>query len=139
MKDRNFFVSQQDIAEHFGVNRTTIRTWTKQGMPYLEADRGKPGGYHIGHVLWWSMGKRRFEEIEFRGDTSALEKIMFARLISSELDGPYGEEFERRFDDSLLVYGYTPEDVSMARNKMAGFRAGWSHKVAARRNRNPAA
>lgn len=139
MKDRDFFVSQQDIAEHFGVNRTTIRIWTKQGMPYLEADRGKPGGYHIGHVLWWIMGKRRFEEIGFRGETSALEKIMFARLISSELDGPYGEEFERRFDDSLLIYGYALEDVSMARNKMAGFRAGWSHKVEARKSRKTTA
>ncbi|MEN0581912.1 hypothetical protein AAIG39_23345 [Phytobacter palmae] len=136
MKDKVFFVSQQEVAEHFGVNRTTIRAWTKQGMPYLEADRGKPGGYHIGHVMWWCMGKDRFEEIGHEGKTSTLEKIMFARLASSELNGAYGEEFERKFDDDLLIYGYSPEDVNMARNKMAGFLAGWSHAVAFRRKIN---
>ncbi len=35
MIDKACFVSQQEIAEHFQVNRTTIRAWTKQGCPIL--------------------------------------------------------------------------------------------------------
>ncbi|HCK2662604.1 TPA: hypothetical protein O1K60_000700 [Escherichia coli] len=133
MNNKDCFVSQQEIAEHFKVNRTTIRAWTKQGMPYLDADRGKSGGYHIGHTLFWCMGKSHLDAIEYHGETSALEKIMVARLISSERDEYFSEETEQRFDNGLQIYGYSPEDVSKARNKMAGFLAGWRHAVAVRR------
>ncbi|EHW2712842.1 hypothetical protein K3F13_004158, partial [Escherichia coli] len=64
---------------------------------------------------------------------SALEKIMFARLLSSERDEYSSEETEHRFDEGLQIYGYSPEDVSKARNKMAGFLAGWRHAVSVRR------
>lgn len=133
MNNKHCFVSQQEIAEHFKVNRTTIRAWTKLGMPYLDADRGKSGGYHIGHTLLWCTGKSHLEAMEYHRETSALEKIMLARLISSERDEYYSEETEQRFDNGLLIYGYSPEDVSKARNKMAGFLAGWRHAVAVRR------
>ncbi|HCN6359533.1 TPA: hypothetical protein N6Z78_005456 [Escherichia coli] len=133
MIDKACFVSQQEIAEHFKVNRTTIRAWTKQGMPYLNADRGKSGGYHIGHTLFWYSGKSHLQTIGYHVETSALEKIMFARLLSSERDEYSSEETEQRFDEGLHIYGYSPEDVSKARNKMAGFLAGWRHAVSVRR------
>ena len=133
MIDKSYLVSQQEIAEHFNVNRTTIRAWTKQGMPYLNADRGKSGGYHIGHTFFWYSGKSHLQTIGYHVETSALEKIMFARLLSSERDEYSSEETEHRFDEGLHIYGYSPEDVSKARNKMAGFLAGWRHAVSVRR------
>lgn len=128
---KNFFVSQQEIAEHFKVNRTTIRSWTKAGLPYLEADRGKSSGYHIGHTLWWVLGRERFKAMEYSGAT-ALETIMFARM---DLNKESREEadIERKFDEGLEVYGFSPEEISAARHAMKGFRRGWEHAVAIRR------
>ncbi|HFN5566302.1 hypothetical protein M1V59_01045 [Escherichia coli] len=102
-------------------------------MPYLNADRGKSGGYHIGHTLFWYSGKSHLQTIGYHVETSALEKIMFARLLSSERDEYSSEETEHRFDEGLQIYGYSPEDVSKARNKMAGFLAGWRHAISVRR------
>ncbi|WP_249926948.1 hypothetical protein [Escherichia coli] len=53
-----------------------------------------------------------------------------ARLISSESDEYSSEETEHRFNEGLQIYGYSPEDVSKARNKMAGFLAGGRHAEA---------
>ncbi|MCV4684492.1 hypothetical protein OFB94_32930, partial [Escherichia coli] len=48
-------------------------------------------------------------------------------------DDHSSEETEHRFDEGLQIYGYSPEDVSKARNKMAGFLAGWRQAVSVRR------
>lgn len=128
---KNFFVSQQEVAEHFKVNRTTIRAWTKAGLPYLDADRGKPAGYHIGHTLWWVMGGERFKVIEYSGAT-ALERIMFARMDLNEGTGEEAD-MESKFDKGLEVYGFSPEEIAAARHAMKGFRRGWKHAVATRR------
>ncbi|ENL6114989.1 hypothetical protein AB5O01_000550 [Salmonella enterica] len=130
MKD--FFVSQQEIAEHFGVNRTPIRAWTKAGLPYLEADRGKPAGYHIGHVLWWFTGREHFKAMEHSGNVTALETIMFSRLASNERVGE-DADMESKFDKGLEVYGFSPEEISAARHAMAGFRRGWDNALCVRR------
>lgn len=130
MKD--FFVSQQEIAEHFKVNRTTIRAWTKAGLPYLEADRGKPAGYHIGHTLWWFTGRKHFEDMECSGKATALETIMFARLLANEESGA-DADMESKFDKGLEVYGFSAVEIAAARHAMAGFRRGWNHAVSVRR------
>ncbi|EDT6432566.1 hypothetical protein WP66_002797 [Salmonella enterica subsp. enterica] len=127
---KNFFVSQQEIAEHFKVNRTTIRAWTKSGLPYLEADRGKPAGYHIGHTLWWFLGRERFKAMEYSGAT-ALETIMLARLdLNEKMEEA---DMESKFDKGLEVYGFSPEEISAARHAMAGFRRGWDNALCVRR------
>ncbi|EAW2930792.1 hypothetical protein FEF61_22690 [Salmonella enterica] len=128
---KNFFVSQQEIAEHFKVNRTTIRAWTKSGLPYLEADRGKPAGYHIGHTLWWFLGRERFKAMEYSGAT-ALETIMLARLDLNEKTGEEAD-MESKFDKGLEVYGFSPEEIAAARHAMAGFRRGWDNALCVRR------
>ncbi|EJG7681702.1 hypothetical protein NAK90_005291 [Salmonella enterica] len=128
---KNFFVSQQEIAEHFKVNRTTIRAWTKSGLPYLEADRGKSAGYHIGHTLWWFLGRERFKAMEYSGAT-ALETIMLARLDLNEKTGEEAD-MESKFDKGLEVYGFSPEEISAARHAMAGFRRGWDNALCVRR------
>ncbi|HCM1954419.1 TPA: hypothetical protein N3A08_003511 [Salmonella enterica subsp. salamae serovar 9,46:z4,z24:z39:z42] len=126
----NFFVSQQEIAEHFKVNRTTIRAWTKVGLPYLEADRGKPAGYHIGHTLWWGLGRERFKAMEYSGAT-ALETIMFARLDLNEKTGEEAD-MKSKFNEGLEVYGFSPEEIAAARHAMKGFRRAWKHAIAIR-------
>ncbi|ENM1233000.1 hypothetical protein AB6R86_004623 [Salmonella enterica] len=128
---KNFFVSQQEIAEHFKVNRTTIRAWTKSGLPYLEADRGKPAGYHIGHTLWWFLGRERFKAMEYSGAT-ALETIMLARLDVNEKMGEEAD-MESKFDKELEIYGFSPEEIAAARHAMNGFLRGWKQAVAIRR------
>ncbi|MFP1495490.1 hypothetical protein ACLB1Q_33190 [Escherichia coli] len=80
MIDKACFVSQQEIAERFQVNRTTIRAWTKQGMPYLNADRGKSGGYHIGHTLLWSSGKSHFRPSDITSEPVRWKKLWFQLL-----------------------------------------------------------
>lgn len=125
MSMKDFFVNQQEIAEHFGVNRTTVRAWTKRGLPYLEADQGKPGRYHIGHTLWWVLGGNHLERIGFKESVSGLDRIMLARIMSNERDGFLpGDEKDTGFDKNLEVYGYAPEEIAAARNRMAGFLLG---------------
>lgn len=54
--DRNhplFHASQQEVAQFMDVDRTTIRAWTKGGMPYKAGGRGATGEYDAGIVFYW--------------------------------------------------------------------------------------
>ncbi|EAO9181849.1 hypothetical protein S829_23225 [Salmonella enterica] len=66
------------MSEDEKIIRLSIRAWTKAGLPYLEADRGRPAGYHIGHVMWWFTGMEYFKAMEHSGNVTALEIIMFS-------------------------------------------------------------
>lgn len=73
-----FLVSQQELATIFGVNRTTVRAWTKQGLPCLEGDKGKPHMYHPGIAMWWRKG-RQYAGVLCTSELSALQQIALAR------------------------------------------------------------
>ncbi|AYN28651.1 hypothetical protein D8682_17715 [Buttiauxella sp. 3AFRM03] len=64
-----FLVSQQELADNFGVDRTTIRAWTKQGLPCIEGDRGKSHQYHPGITMWWRVGAQYAEKMKLRNLT----------------------------------------------------------------------
>lgn len=54
MKTEHF--SQTDIAAILGVDRTTVRAWTKAGMPYAEpTTRGKEAEFSLPVALYWSV------------------------------------------------------------------------------------
>ncbi len=50
--------TQAELAEFFGVNRSTIRDWTIAGMP------GRPGCYDLGAIIRWlfTFGPWRSEQ-----------------------------------------------------------------------------
>lgn len=39
MNDINI-MNQQQIAQEFYVDRTTVRAWTKCGLPFIQGDQG---------------------------------------------------------------------------------------------------
>lgn len=81
----NDFGNQQRVAEALEVDRTTIRAWAKKGMPYIQGDRGKENIYHISTCMWWMLGKEFAEKRKIEGLT-AVQQIIFARVIADEYD-----------------------------------------------------
>jgi len=51
-------LSQAELAEILGVDRTTIRNYQTAGMPYLPAGRGRSAEYIAPLSIHWSMGFR---------------------------------------------------------------------------------
>lgn len=51
--------SDLDYARHFGVDRQTIARWTKDGLPWQQADRLAVtyAGVHPGSIWpeWWDL------------------------------------------------------------------------------------
>ncbi|MCY1696637.1 hypothetical protein OVA10_00755 [Lelliottia sp. SL45] len=92
---QNFLVSQQELADNFNVNRTTVRAWTKNGLPYIPGDQGKSHQYHPGITMWWRVGTMRAEKM-YLPDLTAAQRIALAR--------EYGEVDESHNVDAFVCY-----------------------------------
>lgn len=67
-------LSQADLAQFMGVDRTTIRAWTVLGMPYKKpAAKGAKAGFCSSICIHWKIGHRITESR--RGDFSPLQKV----------------------------------------------------------------
>lgn len=79
------FLSQVELADALGVDRTTIGAWTKKGLPFIKGDQGKHHMFHFSCSMWWMLGKEFAERQNISGLT-AVQQIIFARALSDESD-----------------------------------------------------
>lgn len=79
------FMTQAELANALGVDRTTIGTWTKKGLPFIKGDQGKSHTFHFACSMWWMLGKD-FAEGRNVTDLNAVQQIIFAREIADEMD-----------------------------------------------------
>ena len=126
MSEKEFFLSQQEIADQFGVDRTTVRAWTKRGLPFIEGDKGKPGRYQLGHVLFWVRGQEGLKELGMTGELHPLDCIMHSREIMLSMVGEEEDkqEYEKKFNKGLEIYGYSPDEIAQARGRAQGIEIG---------------
>ncbi|WHP31742.1 hypothetical protein QMG90_01980 [Trabulsiella odontotermitis] len=78
------YINQAELADALGVDRTTIGTWTKKGLPFIRGDQGKPHSFHFGCSMWWMLGKE-FAERRCIPGLNAVQQIILARIISEGL------------------------------------------------------
>lgn len=79
------FMTQAELAGALGVDRTTVGTWTKKGLPFIKGDQGKPHTFHFPCSMWWMLGKD-FTETRGISGLTAVQQIIFAREIADEMD-----------------------------------------------------
>lgn len=79
------FMTQAELAGALGVDRTTVGTWTKKGLPFIKGDQGKPHTFHFPCSMWWMLGKD-FTETRGISGLTAVQQIIFARAIADEID-----------------------------------------------------
>ncbi|EBP3537082.1 terminase small subunit [Salmonella enterica subsp. enterica] len=111
MNDINI-MNQQQIARAFRVDRTTVRAWTKRGLPFIQGDKGKENQYHHGITMWWMLGD------EFARDRAlnltAVQKIIYARHLATKIQPIEPDEdmaSEEVMLDMLSVIGIPHDDV----------------------------
>ena len=82
--------SQGDLAEIFGVDRTRIHAWQRQGLPVLHGGRGVQNLHPVPVALRWRIGSRVAKGLQLNLgalDTVALgEASMRHQGDSSTLD-----------------------------------------------------
>jgi len=79
------FMTQAELAGALGVDRTTVGTWTKKGLPFIKGDQGKPHTFHFPCSMWWMLGKD-FTETRGISGLTAVQQIIFARAVADEID-----------------------------------------------------
>ena len=78
---RLFHASQAEVAEFMGVDRGTIRNWTKAGMPYVNNGQGKPAEYDASIALYWWASMIQRNNIDLP-DMSPCRRLAVARVFS---------------------------------------------------------
>lgn len=116
MSDDNT-MNQQQIAQAFRVNRTTVRAWTKRGLPFIQGDQGKENKYHAGLTMWWVLGDE-FARNDGLEELSAIQKIIYARCMATEIhrkDGISSTDEDMASEEIMIgmlsVIGVDPVDV----------------------------
>jgi hypothetical protein len=104
-------LTQAQLADIVGVDRTTIRAWQKHGMPHTPpTSKGKAASYCGPLALNWWGGHRAADKWSLK--LSVLEKIALGLSLGTE-DGPNTEE-RARFLETAAQHGYTREDTLAA-------------------------
>ena len=81
------YISQHELAQIIGVNRTTITEWQRQGLPYEPQGRGKENRYIAPVVINWWAGRRLIEQMGLKITDPALTVLLgHAIPMSSEPD-----------------------------------------------------
>jgi hypothetical protein len=89
-------LSQADLSKLLGIDRTTVRSWTRQGMPYAKPKtRGGKGRYCASICIHWRAG-HQFNERSALKDLqfSPLEKVAIGWLAGSGLNSITKEDEE---------------------------------------------
>lgn len=60
--------SQTDVANHFGVDRTTVRAWQQKGLPYTDNGKGKPATFSPSLTAKWRLGMEVGKEYQINTD-----------------------------------------------------------------------
>lgn len=109
-------LNQSQLAQAFSVNRTTVRAWTKRGLPFVQGDQGKENQYYHGITLWWMLGDEFAREDELL--LSPVQKIIYARYKATGihradgvLDGDEDMADDAAMIDMLSVIGVPAADV----------------------------
>ena len=79
-RQQHEFFNQTDIAEFLNVHRTTIREFTRLGMPVVVSGRkGKENLYDVGVCICWFSGHENAKQLQI--NLSSLDKILWASEI----------------------------------------------------------
>ena|ERR1700722_2784500 len=112
-----FHASQQQVAELMGVDRTTVRAWTKSGMPFINHGPGKSSEYDTSIVLYWyaSVIQRNSRPLP---DMSPCRRLAVARALADRNDDPREErlnrsEFPECFRDMAAGF-FKPREIEEA-------------------------
>lgn len=101
-------LTQTELAEIIGVDRTTIRNWTNKGMPYTPPEgKGQPGSYCGPLCINWWAGHRKAEHSSRK--FSDVEKIALGYAIGCEAITPSAE---KRFIDLMALMGVGADEAS---------------------------
>jgi phage terminase Nu1 subunit (DNA packaging protein) len=78
-------LSQAELSQLLGVDRTTIRSWTRHGLPYREPEtKGGKGSYCASICIHWRAG-HKFAEA--RGvEISPLHKVAIGWYAGNDRD-----------------------------------------------------
>ncbi|HGG6608018.1 TPA: hypothetical protein ACJG8M_002151 [Salmonella enterica subsp. diarizonae serovar 50:k:z] len=116
MNDDNI-MNQQQVAQAFRVNRTTVRAWTKRGLPFIQGDQGKENQYYSGLTMWWVLGDE-FARNDGLEELSAIQKIIYARCVATKIhhkDGLLDINEDMASEEIMIgmlsVIGVNPVDV----------------------------
>jgi phage terminase Nu1 subunit (DNA packaging protein) len=56
-------LSQTELAQLVGIDRTTVRSWTQRGMPYRKpTGKGQPASYSSAICIHWRAGHKFSEQ-----------------------------------------------------------------------------
>jgi len=104
-------LTQAQLADLVGVDRTTVRAWQKHGMPFTAPEeKGKPASYCGPLALNWWGGHRAADKWSLT--LSALEKIALGLSLGTE-GGPNTEERATLLDNAAR-HGFSREDTLAA-------------------------
>lgn len=104
------FLSQVELADALGVDRTTIGAWTKKGLPFIKGDQGKPHMFHFSCSMWWMLGKEFAEHRNIFGLTAA-QQIILARAVADETNSDDDMAGERWMIPMLAEIGIPESTV----------------------------
>ena len=120
MTDKSpIYISQHELAQIIGVNRTTITEWQRQGLPYEPQGRGKENRYIAPVAINWWAGRRLIDQMGLKITDPALTVLLghaipmsnepdweaHAKHVAALMDVT-GSEFERLFGtvQGILLY-----------------------------------
>lgn len=130
------FMTQAELAGALGVDRTTVGTWTKKGLPFIKGDQGKPHTFHFPCSMWWMLGKDFTERRGISGLT-AVQQIIFARAIADEMDPGDDMAGEHWMVPMLGEIGIPEAMVVKETAYVKGLMAGMKTSIRRRKKRKP--
>jgi hypothetical protein len=104
-------LTQIELADILGVDRSTIQSWSRQGMPHRKPEKnGLPASYNGPICINWQQGHKVARAKNL--DLSPLDKIAAGWACGTE--GKPSAKEQEFFLDGLLADGYTRDDVLTA-------------------------
>ena len=111
-ENKRVFFNQNELAYSFGVDRTTITEYQRQGMPYKKGGRGNENAYDASICLYWVITKNLFSKWrEEPPRKDALFFVIFSYAGNIE-DDPYMTypQWEKRALKMAEYMGYSTND-----------------------------
>ena len=104
-------LTQSQVANMLDVDRSTINSWGKKGMPFKPAaTRGREGEYKLAICSYWQLGIR-FREMRkntpfpWPGDLRPLALLAFAYVEATVISGDQSpQEGARRFPGMVAEF-----------------------------------
>lgn len=81
--------NRAQTADIFGVAKTTIDTWRREGCPVIEANgKGQPSKYDTAQVYKWLLGRNEIKDYSVLLDQERHRKLQRENDIEDQLVAP---------------------------------------------------